>query len=126
MALMKCKECGKEISTTAEICPHCGYRTDHGRSVTEAKGLLVAGGIFLVMIIVGALLILLNNEMFFYLIDVEYLEHYSYWEDETKTSFWLFVSGLVMFVIGAFNMIKLKGKAESIQGNGFTSNDSEK
>ena len=25
MALIKCKECGKEISNTAEACPYCGY-----------------------------------------------------------------------------------------------------
>jgi len=24
MALIKCPECKKEISTTAEACPHCG------------------------------------------------------------------------------------------------------
>ena len=24
MALVKCKECGKEISTKADKCPHCG------------------------------------------------------------------------------------------------------
>lgn len=26
MALVKCKECGKELSDKAKICPHCGYR----------------------------------------------------------------------------------------------------
>lgn len=26
MALIKCPECGKEISDTAKVCPHCGYR----------------------------------------------------------------------------------------------------
>ena len=26
MALVKCKECGKEINQKAEICPHCGCR----------------------------------------------------------------------------------------------------
>ena len=25
MALIKCPECGKEISDKAESCPHCGY-----------------------------------------------------------------------------------------------------
>lgn len=25
MALMKCPECGKEVSTVATSCPHCGY-----------------------------------------------------------------------------------------------------
>ncbi len=26
MALTQCPECGKEVSTSAELCPHCGYR----------------------------------------------------------------------------------------------------
>ena len=25
MALIKCPECGKEISDTAKSCPNCGY-----------------------------------------------------------------------------------------------------
>lgn len=25
MALIKCPECSKEVSTEAKICPHCGY-----------------------------------------------------------------------------------------------------
>ena len=25
MALVKCKECGKEIAKTAKVCPHCGF-----------------------------------------------------------------------------------------------------
>lgn len=26
MALINCNECGKEISTGADACPHCGYK----------------------------------------------------------------------------------------------------
>ena len=25
MALIKCNECGKEISDKAKVCPHCGF-----------------------------------------------------------------------------------------------------
>ena len=25
MALIKCPECGKDVSTKAKACPHCGY-----------------------------------------------------------------------------------------------------
>ena len=28
MALIKCKECNKEISSTAKVCPNCGYKND--------------------------------------------------------------------------------------------------
>jgi hypothetical protein len=26
MAIVRCRECGKEVSTEAAICPHCGVR----------------------------------------------------------------------------------------------------
>lgn len=26
MALVSCRECGKEISSQAKVCPHCGVR----------------------------------------------------------------------------------------------------
>lgn len=28
MALIKCKECNKEISSTVKACPHCGFKND--------------------------------------------------------------------------------------------------
>lgn len=28
MALIKCPECGKEISDTAKSCPNCGYEKE--------------------------------------------------------------------------------------------------
>ena len=28
MALIKCKECGNEISSSAKTCPHCGVKTN--------------------------------------------------------------------------------------------------
>ena len=28
MALIKCEECGKEISSQADACPHCGYKKE--------------------------------------------------------------------------------------------------
>ncbi|HIJ53679.1 MAG TPA: hypothetical protein HPP66_11070 [Planctomycetes bacterium] len=33
MALKKCKECGQEISTKSERCPHCGAPTARGVGV---------------------------------------------------------------------------------------------
>ena len=41
MALIKCKECGEEISSNASTCPHCGYKNevhlcpDCGKEVSE-------------------------------------------------------------------------------------------
>ncbi len=35
MALIKCKECGKEISSAADVCPNCGCPTDAGVAKKE-------------------------------------------------------------------------------------------
>lgn len=28
MSLIKCKECGESISSSAKSCPHCGYKNE--------------------------------------------------------------------------------------------------
>lgn len=53
MALVKCKECGKELSDKAKICPHCGYR--NGKSITR-KAILTFGGILLIVVLFGGIL----------------------------------------------------------------------
>ena len=37
MAMMKCSECGREISDKAKVCPGCGAETDAGRRSEEEK-----------------------------------------------------------------------------------------
>ena len=37
MALIKCPECGKEVSTAAETCPHCGYPIKNNEPVKEKQ-----------------------------------------------------------------------------------------
>lgn len=37
MAMMKCSECGREISDKAKVCPGCGAETDAGRRAEEEK-----------------------------------------------------------------------------------------
>lgn len=34
MAIINCKECGKEISNTAETCPHCGIKIVANQTTT--------------------------------------------------------------------------------------------
>ena len=47
MALIKCRECGKDISTEAKACPHCGAKPPYRPSMAFIliAGLLVAFGI---------------------------------------------------------------------------------
>lgn len=48
MALIHCKECQKEISSTAAQCPHCGYANK-----TESSGRNIVIGVILVMIMLS-------------------------------------------------------------------------
>lgn len=47
MALIKCRECGKEISPKAKDCPHCGAKPPYRPSLAFVviSGLLIAFGI---------------------------------------------------------------------------------
>lgn len=63
--LIKCVECGKEVSSNAEACPHCGnpLKTEDELVKEGLKGgsklLLIGVGIF---ILLAALLILLISQ----------------------------------------------------------------
>ncbi|RUS01689.1 hypothetical protein [Pectobacterium polaris] len=50
MALTKCKECKKEVSTTAKVCPHCGVKnpgTTFGQTLGAAAIVIAIGwGVF--------------------------------------------------------------------------------
>ena len=37
MALIKCSECGKEISDKAEICPYCGINIEDSKEISKEK-----------------------------------------------------------------------------------------
>lgn len=87
MALIKCPECGRDISDTAAVCPHCGYdmaqkkedfvpvvktlskvkRKDTGKMIAELIGsvILLAVGVPLVSIGVGIVLIIIGVIGFF-------------------------------------------------------------
>ena len=57
MALINCKECGKEISDKATSCPHCGYKL---KETTGEEELSVAKAVA-VVIIIGLGVIFLYN-----------------------------------------------------------------
>lgn len=68
MALIKCPECGKEISDVAESCPNCGYPIKGQQQIGDSDGLgkgqetkklktvlFIVVGIILVVIVYGLL-----------------------------------------------------------------------
>lgn len=59
MALIKCKECGKEMSDTAEVCPHCGFKYQRTKVVNKSNQIrtgsivsLISCSILLIIIMV--------------------------------------------------------------------------
>ncbi|WP_155950186.1 hypothetical protein [Rhodanobacter sp. OR92] len=47
MALINCRECGKQVASSAKICPHCGITTPNKSSVQGALiGKLLIAGLF--------------------------------------------------------------------------------
>ena len=40
MAIVQCLECGGNVSTRAEPCPHCGYPTENYPSIAQSWGIL--------------------------------------------------------------------------------------
>jgi hypothetical protein len=57
MALIHCKECGKEVSSKADKCPHCGVRLKSGCLM---KLLYIVIGI-IIFIIIGKMLGIVNT-----------------------------------------------------------------
>lgn len=122
MALINCSECGKEMSTTAEKCPHCGCCTDHGKSVAEAKILFVKWGVWVILIICGFVMLFSNAEMFFEVSDS--LQYYKSWSAAGKEGFWKFAVGALLVIGGVVNMVLIKRETGSIKEDGFTSENS--
>jgi len=52
MAIIKCKECGKEVSNKAASCPHCGVKIETGGGFIKALTyiFLTIGGIIFLLI----------------------------------------------------------------------------
>ena len=50
MALIKCKECGKEISDSAKSCPECGfvYKKEH----STLKTIIICIGTLFVIVLI--------------------------------------------------------------------------
>ena len=67
MALIKCNNCGKEISDKATTCIHCGEKVNIKNNAEKPikkaskKGILIIGGILLATILVGVTIFLVLN-----------------------------------------------------------------
>lgn len=61
MALIKCAECGKEISDSAERCPNCGCTTKAGKNRGEEKGIAISGLIQAGIMVIGIIQLLKGN-----------------------------------------------------------------
>ena len=55
--LSTCSVCGKELSSTAEICPHCGQKTSGGIKKEKEKEKIIISIITTVLSLVGAILV---------------------------------------------------------------------
>lgn len=58
MALIKCPECGKEISDTAKVCPHCGYKQkklDIAKHKKISTSILIIGMLLFVVAILWSM-----------------------------------------------------------------------
>lgn len=61
MALIKCPECGKEISDTAKSCPNCGYKIHNKKSFLH---FLNDGTNCIICIVINIVLSLIGIAMF--------------------------------------------------------------
>lgn len=54
MALIKCHECGNDVSTTAKTCPKCGAHVKVPIDPDAKKGLLLLAGIVIAWVVIAA------------------------------------------------------------------------
>ncbi len=65
MALINCKECGKEVSNMAEICPHCGVKIIANQTKTNTKVNADSNNKGALYALIGIIILLVSLGMFF-------------------------------------------------------------
>lgn len=57
MALIKCPECGQEVSDTAKSCPHCGYKIKSNNPIlsflNDTMNLVIAEIVSVILGVIG-------------------------------------------------------------------------
>ena len=111
---MKCTECGKEISDSAERCPSCGCKTNRGKTVEQRKLLLVRLIFAVILEIVGAIL------FFTALSEMKDISSY-YWQSgawvEKPKAFWAVCKvamGPALFLGGLIDTLIICRKAHQV------------
>lgn len=59
MALVKCKECGKEISDSVKVCPNCGYKE---KKQIDKNKMIICSAVLGIIIVITGVFIALNNK----------------------------------------------------------------
>lgn len=61
MALIKCPECGKEVSDKVNVCPHCGYEIKKQKRVKKLPIIVGIVVVFVILVLVGIKLLHTNS-----------------------------------------------------------------
>ena len=115
MALIYCKECGKEISTECTCCPNCGARTAHGQIRGERVGLLISISFAVIFLLWGLIWFLQYIGPFFDFMassSREYLWEYS---DEAQKIIWRFIWGVAFLIGGIIDVLVVKKKVADLE-----------
>lgn len=56
--LSECLVCGQKISSSAEVCPHCGQKTSVGNKKEEEKNKVIISIVTMVLTVVAAILVM--------------------------------------------------------------------
>lgn len=106
MAMITCRECGKQISDTADICPHCGAKVNQVTVKSSASSQQLI--IYATLIILGAFVTFVGLGIFFDDISA-YYPHYNYrfplapHESQVITTI---VVGFALCMLGAYKTFK--------------------
>ncbi len=109
MALIKCSECGKEISDKATSCIHCGKKLnvkkdsiEKPRKKSKKKSILIIGSVLLAIVIIGiTIFLVLNYNSKSY---IGKWEHNITWKQGNKTTRTSY-SYIELLKNGTFNLV---------------------